>query len=106
MNRLSAKLASAVQGRLDRVPNRRLAIEENAEWIRNRNSSCTIFRNQRLSAQDIHYISNGLFKQAGERIDILDDPNFDCLSSNNAAGLLICSDPDLAAARTEWLSAC
>ena len=61
-------------------------------------------RNQRLSAQDIHYISNGLFKQAGERIDILDDPNFDRLSSNNAAGLLICSDPDLAAAKTEFNS--
>ncbi|QWG18007.1 hypothetical protein KMZ68_24150 [Bradyrhizobium sediminis] len=104
LNRLSARLSGAVQGRLDRIPNRRLAIEENAEWIRSRNSSCGIFRNQRLSAPEINYIKGCLLKQTEDRIDILDDPNFDCLSSNNAAGLLICSDPDLAAAKTDFNS--
>ncbi|QWG12854.1 hypothetical protein KMZ29_24730 [Bradyrhizobium sediminis] len=104
LNRLSARLSSAVQDRPDRIPNCRLAIEENAEWIRNRNSSCGIFREQRLSAPEIKYIKGCLLKQTEARIDILDDPNFDCLSSNNAAGLLICSDPDLAAAKADFNS--
>jgi uncharacterized protein YecT (DUF1311 family) len=102
LNRLSSRLSKAVQDRLDRVPNRRLAIEENADWIRSRNASCGIFRNQRLSPAEVNYIKGCLSKQTEDRIDILDDPNFDCLSSNNAAGLLICSDPDLAAAKTEF----
>jgi hypothetical protein len=36
-----------------------------------------------------------------ERIEILTDPNFDCLAAKTAAGSLICSDPTLALARTE-----
>ena len=102
LNRLSTRLSSAVQDRLDRIPNRRLAIEENAEWIRNRNSSCGIFRSQKLSVQDVNSIKTCLLKETEERIEILADPNFDCLASNNAAGLLICSDPDLVAAKTEF----
>lgn len=104
LNRLSAKLSSAVQARLDRIPNRRLAIEENAEWIRNRNSSCGIFRNQTLSVQNVNSIKTCLLKETEERIETLADPNFDCLASNTAAGLLICSDPDLVAAKTEFNS--
>ena len=101
LNRQSARLSSAVQERMDRIPNRRLAIEENAEWIRHRNSSCGIFRNQQLSVQDVNYIKTCLLKETEERIEILTDPSFDCLASNTTAGLLICSDPDLASAKTE-----
>lgn len=102
LNRLSARLSGAVQDRLDRLPNRRHAIEENAEWVRNRNASCGIFRNQKLAAQDVNYIKTCLLKETENRIEILADPNFDCLASNTTAGLLICSDPDLATAQTEF----
>jgi uncharacterized protein YecT (DUF1311 family) len=102
LNRLSTKLSKAVQDRLDRLPNRRHAIEENVEWVRNRNASCGIFRNQRLSAPDVVYIKSCLLKQTEDRIEILADPNFDCLASNSTAGLVICSDPDLASAQTEF----
>src|ERR1700745_2012926 len=37
------KLARAIQERLSRLPDRLLGVEENAEWIRNRNQSCGIF---------------------------------------------------------------
>ena len=40
-------------------------------------------------------------KETQERIEILTDPNFDCLATNTTAGLLICSDPTLAIAKTE-----
>src|SRR5262249_31130463 len=40
-------------------------------------------------------------KETEERAAILDDPNFDCLAANSAAGALICGDPDLALAETE-----
>src|SRR5579871_6623326 len=39
---IAAKLAVAIQERLDRLPDRLPAIEENAQWIRDRNSSCGI----------------------------------------------------------------
>ena len=102
LNGLSARLSSAVQDRLDRLPNRRHAIEENAEWIRNRDASCGIFRNQRLSAPDVTYIKSCLSKRTEDRIELLADPNFDCLASNSAAGLVICSDPGLASAQAEF----
>ena len=53
-----------------------------------------------------HHFHQGLPGKAdgGKDSDILADPNFDCLASNNAAGLLICSDPDLAAAKMEFNS--
>ena len=35
-----------------------------------------------------------------ERIEILSDPNFDCLATNTTAGRLICSDPSLALAKS------
>jgi uncharacterized protein YecT (DUF1311 family) len=96
----SAKLSVAIQDRLNRLANRRLAIEENAEWIRNRNSSCGIF-GQTVSSQDFVSVQACLLKETQERIEILDDPNFDCLATNTTAGMLICSDPSLALAKAE-----
>jgi uncharacterized protein YecT (DUF1311 family) len=101
LNDIAPKLNSVIQERLNRVPNRRLAIEENAEWIRDRNSSCGIFGMQSISNADLKSIKACLLKETAERIEILNDPNFDCLATNTTAGLLICSDPSLAVAKTE-----
>lgn len=95
------RLNSAIQQRLDRIPNRLLAIEENAEWIRDRNSSCGIFGRQSVSNRDIKSATDCLLKETEERIEILTDPNFDCLAINTTAGTLICGDPALALAKTE-----
>jgi uncharacterized protein YecT (DUF1311 family) len=40
-------------------------------------------------------------KETEERIEILSDPNFDCLAANTTAGALICGDASLAIAKTE-----
>jgi len=96
----SVKLSGALQDRLDRLANRRVAIEENAEWIKNRNSSCGIF-DQTVSYQDLVSVQACLLKETQERIEILADPNFDCLATNTTAGMLICSDPSLALAKAE-----
>jgi uncharacterized protein YecT (DUF1311 family) len=101
LNAVANKLNSAIQQRLNRIPNRRLAIEENAEWIRDRNSSCGIFGRQNVPSRDIKPVRDCLLKETEERIEILDDPNFDCLATNTAAGMLICSDPVLAIAKME-----
>src|ERR1700682_5302320 len=101
LNAASAKLNGASQERLTRLPNRRLAIEENAEWIKERNSSCGIFRGQATSNRDVPSIKACWLKETAERIDILLDPNFDCLATNTTAGLLICSDPSLAIGKAE-----
>ena len=101
LNGAASKLTTAIQDRLNRLPNRRLAIEENAEWIRDRNSSCGIFGSQNISSQDVSSIKNCLLKETEERIEILTDPNFDCLATNTTAGMLICSDPSLAIAKME-----
>jgi uncharacterized protein YecT (DUF1311 family) len=53
LNAISAKLNAAIQDRLNRLANRRLAIEENAEWIKDRDSSCGIPHNQAISYQDV-----------------------------------------------------
>lgn len=98
---VSARLSSAIEDRLNRLPNRRLAIEENAEWIRNRNSSCGIFSDQNISRLDVKSVKACLLKETEERIEILVDPNFDCLATSTTAGMLICSDPDLAIAKLE-----
>jgi len=98
---VSAKLKAAVQNRLERLANRSFAIEENAEWTRNRNSSCGIFGTQDLSKQNIKSIQACLLMETEERIEILTDPNFDCLATNTTAGVLICSDPSLALAKME-----
>ena len=96
-----AKLGSAIAERLNRLPNRSLAIEENAEWVRDRNSSCGILGRQPIRSQDIKAVRDCLLKETVERIEILKDPNFDCLAANTTAGLLICSDPSLALAKVE-----
>jgi uncharacterized protein YecT (DUF1311 family) len=101
LNAIAAKLSAAIQERLTRIPNRRLAIAENAGWVRDRNSSCSIFGRQNISSQDINPIKGCLLKETQERIEILADPNFDCLATNTTAGLLICSDPALATAKSE-----
>ncbi len=101
LNRAGAKLGSAVQERLARLPDRLAAIEENAEWIRERNLSCGISRQEPLRLENIERAKACLLKETEERIAILRDPNFDCLASNTAAGALVCSDPSLAIAEGE-----
>jgi uncharacterized protein YecT (DUF1311 family) len=97
----AAKLHGATQDRLNRSPDRRHAIEENAEWIRDRNSSCGIFGRQGVRNQDFNSVKTCLLKETEERTAILEDQNFDCLATNTTAGLLICSDPALALADKE-----
>src|SRR4051812_29667463 len=63
LNALSARLNRAIQDRIDRVPNIKEAIDENAEWIRNRNSSCSIFADQNFAQQDIRAIKGCLLKE-------------------------------------------
>jgi uncharacterized protein YecT (DUF1311 family) len=101
LNAAAPRLSSAIQDRLNRLPDRRLAIEENAEWIRDRNSSCGILGTQSVRYRDLPSVRACLLKETEERIAILADPNFDCLAANTAAGMLICSDPSLAIAETE-----
>ena len=101
LNGVAVRMNSAIQERLDRIPNRRLAIEENAEWIQARNSSCGIFGRQSVSSRDIKSVKDCLLMETEERIEILADPNFDCLATNTSAGTLICSDPALALSRIE-----
>src|SRR6267154_5487585 len=76
LNAVSPKLAGAIQDRMNRLPDRRLAVEENAGWIRNRNSSCGIFGRQAVRIQDFPSIKSCLLKEIEERIAILADPNF------------------------------
>jgi uncharacterized protein YecT (DUF1311 family) len=100
LNAAAARLSTAIQDRLDRLANRPLAIAENAEWIRNRDSSCGIFGTA-IAYQNIKSIQSCLLKETEERIEILSDPNFDCLAADTTAGMLICSDPDLTMAKAE-----
>ena len=101
LNAAAPRLSTAIADRLNRLPNRRLAIEENAEWIRDRNSSCGVFGRQGVKSQDLKSVRDCLLKETEERIEVLADPNFDCLANNTTAGLLICSDPSLALAKAE-----
>jgi uncharacterized protein YecT (DUF1311 family) len=98
---MAAKLAIAIQERLDRLPDRLPAIEENAQWIRDRNLSCGILGNNPIRADDIDATATCLLNETEERIAFLRDPNFDCLATNTAAGTLICSDPSLSEADSE-----
>jgi uncharacterized protein YecT (DUF1311 family) len=101
LNDLSTKLNGAIQARLNRLSDRRLAIAENADWIRNRNSSCGILDTRNISSQDFKSVRQCLLTETSERIAILGDPNFDCLAADTAAGSLICSDAELAIADSE-----
>ena len=101
LNDAASRLSRAIEGRLDRLSDRRLAIEENAEWIKNRNASCGIFGNQAVSDRDIDSVRQCLLKETEERIAILTNPNFDCLAADTTAGMLICSEPELVLAAQE-----
>jgi uncharacterized protein YecT (DUF1311 family) len=98
---IGAKLADAIEERLNRLPDRAPAIEENAEWIKDRNLSCGVFGYDPVRAQDIEPIVACLSKETEERIAILRDSNFDCVAASSAAGTLICSEPSLAEAESE-----
>jgi uncharacterized protein YecT (DUF1311 family) len=95
------KLAAAIQERLSRLPDRLLAVEENAQWIRDRNQSCGIFGHEPIRVDNLEAVTACLLTETEERIAILRDPNFDCLAANTAAGTLICSDPLLAEAEMD-----
>src|SRR3984957_5507790 len=95
------KLNKAIADRLNRLPNRRHAIEENAEWVRDRNSSCGILGRQPIRSADIKPVRDCLLKETEERIVILTDPNFDCLAVNTLAGLWFGRDPPLARAKRD-----
>ncbi|SDN97613.1 lysozyme inhibitor LprI family protein [Afipia sp. GAS231] len=95
------RLNVAVQERLNRIADRRMAIEENVEWIASRNLSCGIFDRQSTANLQVAPVKACLLKQTEERIAILNDPNFDCLANSTTAGMLICGDPDLAIADKE-----
>jgi len=101
LNDAGARLSGAMQERIYRLADRRLAVEENAEWIKERNSSCGIFGHDPVRFEDIGPVSACLLKETDERIALLRDPNFDCLAANTPAGALICSDPQLALADAE-----
>ena len=69
LNAISGKLKTAIQDRLNRLANRRLAIEETAEWIKDRNSSCGIPRNQAVPYQDIAPIQACLLIETQEELE-------------------------------------
>ena len=96
-----ARLNVAVQDRINRIADRRMAIEENVEWIKGRSLSCGIYERQGLANRNIPSVKACLLKETEERIAILADPNFDCLATNTTAGILICGDPALAIADRE-----
>src|SRR5258708_12143816 len=48
-----ARLNVAVQDRVDRLADRRMAIEENGEWIKGRSLSCGIFEHPGLRSHHI-----------------------------------------------------
>lgn len=96
-----ARLTAALQERMKRVVDRRIAIEENVAWSRSRNLSCGLFERQSFASQYSRTVKDCLLKETEGRIAILSDPNFDCLATNTTAGLLICGDPALAIAEKE-----
>jgi len=95
------KLSAAIQERFNRLADRRIAIEENAEWIKDRNRSCGVFGRDPVRVEDFERMKACLLLEIEERIATLHDPNFDCLAANTAAGSLICSEPTLALGETE-----
>jgi uncharacterized protein YecT (DUF1311 family) len=101
LNAASEKLGGAIQERLNRLADRRVAIEDNAQWIRDRNRSCGIFGRSAVRPEDFERVKACLLLELEERTAILRDPNFDCLAANSAAGGLICSEPTLELGETE-----
>src|SRR6516164_7583156 len=68
---VGAKLADAIQERLNRLPDRLPAIEENAQWAKDRNLSCGIFGSAPVRADDVEPVIACLKKETEERIAIL-----------------------------------
>jgi uncharacterized protein YecT (DUF1311 family) len=101
LNAANEKLSAAIQERLNRLADRRVAIEDNAQWIKDRNRSCGIFGRNLIRSEDFERVKACLLVEIEERAAILRDPNFDCLAANSAAGALICSEPVLALGETE-----
>jgi len=101
LGKAGTRLNVAVEGRLNRIADRRIAITEHVEWVRSRNLSCGIFDRQGTANLQVVPVKACLLKQTEGRIAILNDPNFDCLANSTTAGLLVCSDPDLAIADKE-----
>ena len=97
----SAKLNAAIQERLNRLADWAVAIEENAEWAKDRNQSCGIFGHEAVRYADLDAVIACLQKETEERIAILRDPNFDCLAANTPAGNVICDDPSLELAEVD-----
>jgi uncharacterized protein YecT (DUF1311 family) len=95
------KLGVAIQERLNRLADRRVAIEDNAQWIRARNRSCGIFGRDPVRPADFERVKACLLLEIEERTATLRDPNFDCLAANTAAGALICSEPTLELGETD-----
>jgi uncharacterized protein YecT (DUF1311 family) len=101
LNALAPRLGAAVEARLNRIVDRRQAVEENVEWIERRNASCGIFGVQPIQPAAFPSVKACLLKATQERIAILADSNFDCLAANTTASLVICADPELAIAEKE-----
>jgi uncharacterized protein YecT (DUF1311 family) len=101
LNAESEKLGMAIQERLNRLADRRVAIEDNAQWAKDRNRSCGIFGREAIRPADFERVKTCLLLEIKERTATLRDPNFDCLAANSAAGALICSEPTLELGETE-----
>jgi uncharacterized protein YecT (DUF1311 family) len=97
----SEQLGVAIQERLNRLADRRVAIEDNAQWAKDRNRSCGIFGRTAVRPDDFPRVKACLLLETEERAAMLRDPNFDCLAANSAAGGLICSEPTLELGETE-----
>src|ERR1700724_104712 len=67
LNAVIPRLKTAIAERLYRLQNRSLAIEENAEWIRDRNSSCGIFGRKGVKSQDIKTVRNYTLRETEGR---------------------------------------
>src|SRR5262249_26298310 len=100
-NAAGVKLGVAIQERLNRLADRRAAVEDNAQWIKDRNRSCGIFGRTPVRSDDFVRVKACLQLETEERTAILRDPNFDCLAANSAAGSLIGSEPMLELGETE-----
>src|SRR4051812_23745944 len=58
-----ARLNIAVQDRINRIADRRIAVEENVEWIKSRDLSCGIFDRQSVAAADFASVKACLLKE-------------------------------------------
>jgi len=101
LNAAGEKLGAAIQERMSRLADRRAAIEDNAQWNKDRSRSCGIFGKEAVRPADFERVKACLLLEIEERTATLRDPNFDCLAANSAAGALICSEPTLELGESE-----